>query len=150
MPQKKDLVLADLTHAYLLDTHAWVWIMEGKKEIKDASLLRKLEAASEASRIFVAAVSLWEVSMLEAKGRIGFRIPCLQWLLNAVNSPGLSLIPIDPDIAFDSANLPEDFHGDPADRLIVATARKTNSVLVTRDSNILDYAAGQHLKAVKI
>jgi PIN domain nuclease of toxin-antitoxin system len=74
----------------------------------------------------------------------------LHWLENALNSPGLSLIPISHDIAFDSANLPEGFHGDPADRLIVASARNTNSVLVTRDRNILDYAARKHLRAAAI
>ena len=50
----------------------------------------------------------------------------------------MSLVPVDPDIAFDSANLPDGFHGDPADRLIVASYRKTDSTLVTRDRNILD------------
>ncbi len=153
-PPKKSRILADTTPYYLLDTHAWIWVMEGKiagkKETINHSLIRKLEAASKKSRIYVAAISLWEVSMLEAKGRIGFRIPCLQWLHNAVNSPGLSVVPVDPDIAFDSANLPEGFHGDPADRLIVTSARKTDSILVTRDKNILDYSARNFLRTVEI
>ena len=139
--------------AYLLDTHAWIWVMEGKingkKEI-NPSLIGKLEAASKTSRIYIASISLWEVSMLETKGSIGFRIPCLQWLHNAVNSPGLTVIPMNPDIAFDSANLPNGFHGDPADRLIVASSRKTDSILVTRDRNILDYASQKYLRAVEI
>lgn len=146
--------MAEAAPNYLLDTHAWIWVMEGKiegkKEIKNTSLVRTLEAASKTSRMYVATISLWEISMLEAKGRIGFRIPCLQWLHNALNSPGLSLVPIDPTIAFDSANLPDRFHGDPADRLIVASSRRTDSILVTRDKNILDYAARKHLRAVEI
>jgi PIN domain nuclease of toxin-antitoxin system len=135
---------------YLLDTHAWVWFLEGKKKIEGSRLIPVLESAAEESRLSLASISLWEIAMLESKGRIGFRIPCLQWILNALKMPGLTLVPIVAEIAEDSANLPGDFHGDPADRLIVASARYLRGTLVTRDRAILKYAEEGHLRASAI
>jgi PIN domain nuclease of toxin-antitoxin system len=88
--------------------------------------------------------------MLESKGRIGFRIPCLQWIREALKIPGLSVIPTSAEIAADSAGLPGDFHGDPADRLIVAGTRSIGGTLVTRDRAILEYAKSGHLRAAAI
>ena len=64
----------------------------------------------------------------------------MQWALQALETPGLFLENISPLIAVESSNLPGDFHGDPADRLIVATARSLNAHLITRDAKILYYA----------
>jgi PIN domain nuclease of toxin-antitoxin system len=135
---------------YLLDTHAWVWLAEGKKELEGNPLVSELESASEESRLAVASISLWEIAMLESKGRIGFRIPCLQWIREALKIPGLSVIPTSAEIAADSAGLPGDFHGDPADRLIVAGTRSIGGTLVTRDRAILEYAKSGHLRAAAI
>lgn len=139
-----------MNEVYLLDTHAWVWFLEGKKKIEGSRLIPVLESASEDSRLYLASISLWEIAMLESKGRISFRIPCLQWLMNALNIPGLSLVPIGPEIAEDSANLPGEFHGDPADRLIVATARHIRGTLVTRDRAILKYAEEGYLRTAEL
>lgn len=134
----------------LLDTHAWVWMLEGRDDLAGSQIAAEIEAASEDSKLLLASISLWEIAMLESKGRIGFRIPCQQWLMNAVDLPGLSLVPITPSIAADSARLPGEFHGDPADRLIVASARHTRSTLVTRDRAILDYGAQGHVRTTRI
>ena len=88
--------------------------------------------------------------MLEARGRIRFDMPCLDWVEKAVGLPGLSLVPLTPSIAVNSTRLPGDFHGDPADRIIVATARAVGGVLVTRDARISEYAAAGYLKTVRI
>ena len=135
---------------FLLDTHAWVWLLEGKDEIKTKPIVEDIEAASEQSKLCVASISLWEIAMLESKGRLGFRIPCLQWLITALKVPGLDLISINATIAADSAKLPGRFHGDPADRLIVASARYAKAIVVTRDRAILDYADQGHVQAVII
>lgn len=135
---------------YILDTHAWIWLLDGKKELEGIPLLQELESASEESRLSVVSISMWEIAMLESKGRIGFRIPCLQWIQNALKLPGLSLVPISAEVAADSAHLPGDFHGDPADRLIVAGTRSIGGTLVTRDRAILRYAEQGHIRAVEI
>ena len=60
---------------FVLDTHAWIWIVEGKAEIADSPLLSRIETASENSEVHISSIPLWEVVMLESKGRISFTIP---------------------------------------------------------------------------
>ncbi len=86
--------------------------------------------------------------MLTQKGRLALGRETGAWLKEALSLPGISLAPITPDIAVDSVGLPGDFHADPADRLIIATARQANATLLTADRAILDYAAAGHLHAV--
>lgn len=136
--------------SYLLDTHAWIWVIEGKAEIAGSSIVRRIEAASETNLIYISAISPWEVGMLEAKRRLRFTLPCLQWVLSALEAPGITLAPVDPYIAVESSFLPGEFHGDPADRIIVATARRLGATLISRDREILDYAAAGYVKAEAI
>ena len=86
--------------------------------------------------------------MLEAKGRIRLGSPCQQWVEEALATPGLTLVPLTPEIALDSSRLPGDFHGDPADRIIVATARRLGARLLTRDEKLLAYGHGHHVTLV--
>lgn len=85
--------------------------------------------------------------MLEAKGRVSFRTSCMEWVEEALKAPGLGLEPLTPEIAVDSTRLPGDFKGDPADRMLMATARRIGAALVTEDAQILAYAQAGHLKA---
>ena len=85
---------------------------------------------------FVADISLWEVGMLVSKHRITLKVPLLEWLSAAIQA--VTVIPISPSIAAKVALLPESFHGDPADRLIVATALEMGVPLVTRDKKFRD------------
>jgi PIN domain nuclease of toxin-antitoxin system len=131
----------------LLDTHVWVWLMEGRAGVNPEAV-SLMERAGEESFLRVSAISAWEVGMLEARGRLCFDIPCEEWVEHAFGLPGLSLMPLTPSICVRSCRLPGDFHGDPADRLIVATARELGAVLLTRDESILHYAALGHLRAL--
>jgi len=85
--------------------------------------------------------------MLEAKGRIRFPKLCLDWAKEALAMPGLSLLDLSPEVAVESSRLPGQFHGDPADRIIVATARVHGLLLVTQDLKILEYGKAGFLKA---
>ncbi len=131
----------------LLDTHVWVWLMEGRAGV-NSKAVRLMERAGEESFLRVSAISPWEVGMLEARGRLRFDIPCEEWVEHAFGLPGLSLMPLTPSICVRSSRLPGDFHGDPADRIIVATARELGAVLLTRDEPILQYAAQGHVQAL--
>ncbi len=131
----------------LLDTHVWVWLMEGRAGVNPEAV-HLMEQAGEESFLRVSVISAWEVGMLEARGRLRFDIPCEEWVEHAFGLPGLSLMPLTPSICVRSSRLPGDFHGDPADRLIVATARELGAVLLTRDELILQYAALGHLRAL--
>jgi PIN domain nuclease of toxin-antitoxin system len=128
------------TNRLLLDTHVWIWLLNGNQDKLSADIINTIETASQKDAICISAISLWEVAMLASKNRIKFPIGCKRWLQQALNAPGIQLIPITPEIAVDSTMLPGDFHGDPADRLITATARQIQATLLTRDNKILRYA----------
>lgn len=121
--------------------------MEGRAGVSPEAV-KLMEQAGEESFLRVSVISAWEVGMLEARGRIRFDIPCEEWVEHAFGLPGLSLMPLTPSICVRSSRLPGLFHGDPADRLIVATARELGAVLLTRDLPILQYAALGHLRAL--
>ena len=123
----------------LLDTHVWVWLMNGEDLLKSSPCLPLIEQAVKHSHIRVSAISVWEVGMLEAKGRLRFPISCSDWVKKALAAPGIGFVPLSPEIAIESSRLPGDFHGDPADRILIATARKLKATLITQDKSILAY-----------
>jgi PIN domain nuclease of toxin-antitoxin system len=126
-----------------------VWLVEGHQGLKQRAV-SMMERAGEDSRLRLCAISVWEVAMLESKGRIGFNVPCLEWIEAALGLPGLSLMPLTPVICVESTRLPGALAGDPADRLIVATARGLGATLITRDERLLRYARTGSVKAVEV
>ena len=84
-------------------------------------------------------ISVWEIGMLIAKGRLALSMSADDWLLAVQSVPNVHLLPLTAGIAIDSTRLPGSFHGDPADRMIVATARAINAPLVTADRKIRAY-----------
>lgn len=83
----------------VLDTHAWIWLINGDEQLRLSAALPLIERAAQFSNIKVSAISVWEVSMLEAKGRISFSMECLDWVKQALAAPGISLVPLTPEIA---------------------------------------------------
>ena len=132
----------------LIDTHIWIWLMEGNPILKGPTVLPLIEKAAESGLLSISVISVWEIGMLEAKARIKFSIPCMEWINQALNVPGLHLVPLTPDIAIESSRLPDNFHGDPADRIITATARMNNVSLITKDKKILDYGKAGFVKVI--
>lgn len=131
----------------LLDTHVWIWLMLANAELAIGER-NVINRAAASGQLRIAAISVWEAALLASRGRVAVGRPLGQWLTEAVSAPGLSIEPLLPQVAVEACSLPESFHRDPADRLIVATARVSNSALITRDRRILDYAARGHLTAV--
>jgi len=123
----------------VLDTHVLVWTAEGDKRIGSIAGA-KIEETRQTDRIGIAAITPWEIAMLVEKGRLRFALDVGVWLDKVLAKQGVDLLPIEPAIAVDSVRLPGNFHVDPADRFIVATARFWRVPLVTADRKILDYA----------
>lgn len=119
----------DKIGAAVLDTHAWVWISAGVAEAA--------EAATFSGRSLVSAISVWEVAMLVQKGRLAVAPDLDTWISKNLKAP-VELEPISPAICITSCRLP-DFHGDPADRLIVATAITLGIPLITADKKIIEW-----------
>ena len=120
----------------LLDTHTLVWLSEGSDKLGKESL-SLINNALKVNELFVSSVSFWEVAMLVEKDRLTIDSGVLQWRSNLIKH-GLQEISLTGDIAIGSAQL-IDFHGDPADRVIVATAIKSTMNLCTADQKILDW-----------
>ncbi len=129
----------------LLDTHYWIWLQFGIRDHLTAPVLKAIDQAAASGSLLLSVISVWELGLLESKGRLQLYAPCEQWVRDALAIPGLSLAPLTPEIALASSRLPEPFHGDPADRIIVATARALGARLVTRDSKILAYSRKRHV-----
>lgn len=142
--------MSDSNELILLDTHIWIWLLIGNRELEKSKSLPYIENAARHSNIRISAISVWEIGMLEAKGRIKFPVECLDWINKALNVPGISLEPLSSEIAVESSRLPGKFHGDPADRIIVATARKTRAVLITHDKNIISYGKQNFLQVMPV
>lgn len=119
----------------LLDTHALLWLCLEPKRLSQpaAATIRK---AISSGGIGIASISLWEIAMLIALGRLSSRGTPDAWIANLVKASGVVVKELTPVVAVLSTQFPHDFPADPADRLIAATARAEGLALVTRDANI--------------
>ena len=126
---------------YLLDTNIWVWMVESQHSIPRKIMSTLLEPDNYPFHI--SAISVWEVAKKVSIGKLTLSIPVRDWLLQATRKPFIEVIPLSVDIALESAILPGVFHKDPADQIIVASARQRNMTLVTTDQLIISY---QHVK----
>ena len=133
----------------LLDTHIWLWLACGIPGKIGPNTLRAIEQAGKRRTLFVSIISVWEIALLESKRRIALPMPTQKWMARALDNPEIKLIGLDePEIVLDSCHLPEEFHADPADRFLVATARARNAILVTADQRILNYSKLGHVKTL--
>jgi len=133
----------------LLDTHVWIWLSFGTRGAFTPHMQQRLNAGDRSRPLHISFISTWEVAMLSAKGRLNLAMPAQAWIERSLAHPAMRLVPLDdPAIAVESNELPGDFHADPADRLLVATARVDGYVLVTRDQKILDYGNAGHVNVL--
>lgn len=124
----------------VIDTHVLVWWAGGMHEHLSKSARSHLERAEKIDGgILVSAISAWEIAVLVAKGRLNLAMDVEDWLNQAAALPGLRFLSVDRHTAVQSVRLPEPFQPDPADRIIVATARGLNFPLITIDKRILAY-----------
>lgn len=121
----------------ILDTHIWVWWVHGDERITSSQT--EVIKANESDIIGVSAISAWEIAKLVEYDRLTLPCHLQEWFSEALSYPGVRLIELTPEIAVESTKLPGGFHRDPADQIIVATARFQDSALVTSDSKILQY-----------
>jgi PIN domain nuclease of toxin-antitoxin system len=119
----------------LLDTHVWIgWLLP--QATVSPRERRALDLAAERGEVRISAISVWEAQMLHAKGRLELPVPLPAWLQAAASPDVVTVMPLDLDVVVALDALPASFHGDPADRLIVATARAHALPLATKDARI--------------
>lgn len=123
---------------YVLDTHVWVWChMQPKKLSKRVRSI--ISDPDQYEELLLSAISPWEFSKLLEKKRIGISCDPEEWIREALEMPKLRLVPLTPTLSYRSTTLPPPFHEDPADQIIVATAREENATVMTKDKLIQGY-----------
>ena len=131
----------------LLDTCAVIYSALGI-EIKEGARQAMNDAATDAA-VHVSLISAWEISMSMAKGRIASPLKALDFFNRFVDETGVKARNLTAEILADAAILPGNIHGDPMDRMIVATAREHDLTIVTRDRAILAYGEAGYVKTLE-
>lgn len=121
----------------VLDTHALVWWVSGGPLSEGAA--EAIERSATAHDLVASSISAWEIGMLVEKDRLELTLDLADWLRRVEAIPALRFVPVDNGLALASVRLPQPLHADPADRMIVATARSLEAPLVTRDQRLHRY-----------
>lgn len=131
----------------LLDTCAALWLVAGAP--MDQGAVQAIEDVIGAGGwVQVSPVTAWEIGLMARKGRFRSSLSPQRWFERLSNLPGIAICGLSPEILLASSFLPGEIHGDPADRMMAATARELGFTLLTRDRALLDYAAEGHLAAL--
>jgi PIN domain nuclease of toxin-antitoxin system len=132
----------------VVDTHVLVWAVQAEASRIGAKARKLLNEAGQAHALYVSAITPWEIAMLTQQGRLALGRDVGEWIDQALSLPGVILAPLEPAISVDSVRLPGDLHKDPADRFIIATARRLGFPLVTADRAILTYGDLGHVHTI--
>jgi PIN domain nuclease of toxin-antitoxin system len=133
----------------VLDTHVFTWFAFEDKKLSQ-KYIDIITEYRDMHALYLPAICLWEIALLVKNKRLKLNKPCGQWLHECTSKPGLTIAPLSVDIAIESVDMSPNFHSDPADRLIVATARVLNAKLMTRDTKILQYAENGFVECIEI
>lgn len=131
---------------FLLDTCAMIFIANETR--LDPGADHEISEAAFDGRLYVSPMSAWELGVGVAKGRLSLPLPPLEFFNRFVSKMDAKLSSLSPEILVSSAHLPGSPHKDPMDRILMASARVLEMVLVTRDEPILTYAAEGHLRTL--
>jgi PIN domain nuclease of toxin-antitoxin system len=131
----------------LLDTCAAIWLTNADPISDEASdALQQTRDSGES--VYVSPITAWEMGLLAARGRVNLLMTPQRWFERLLEAPGLRLSEMTPNVLIASSFLPGKLPGDPADRIIAATAREYGYKLVTRDRPLLEYAKQGHIQAI--
>ena len=123
----------------LLDTHVWIRLQMLSHPLS-AAAIAAIQNATALRSVYVPAISIWEIAMLTRRKRLQLDMPLSRWVADALDKPGIQMLPLSIDIAIEAAELPEPMYKDPADRMIVASARIEGLTLITSDKQMLRVA----------
>lgn len=137
---------ASAAGSLLLDTHVVLWAAFNEQRL-GRQAAKMINLASREERLVVSAITPWEIGLLASKQRINLHRDVMDWVRETLAKPGVHLIPLEPEIAVESTRLPFTMHSDPADRILVATARHIGATLVTADEMLLELARRKHFRA---
>lgn len=138
-----------MDHCLLLDTHVWVWLVNGDERLSRHNF-QIIDEAIRNSKARVSIISIWEIATLVRKGRINLPYNCQEWVKRALEESGVILSELTPTIAIESALLSNEIIKDPADRIIMITARNLGAKVVTADKPMLTYCKEINLPVMAV
>jgi PIN domain nuclease of toxin-antitoxin system len=118
----------------VLDTCALLWLASGSKELSKNAL----DSIEKASVVYVSAISAWEISLKDSRGELSLPLDVMEWFWKVIENHNLTLAPLDIDVLVSANRLPW-HHRDPADRFIIATAKREEAAVVTADRRFEKY-----------
>jgi PIN domain nuclease of toxin-antitoxin system len=133
----------------LLDTHCWLWAQLGLIQKLSKAALDAIRRAESKGNLRISVISIWELAMLEKRGRVALPMNVRTWVDEALSKPGIDVAPLTGEIMIESVYLPGDLHGDPADRMLVATARVLGATLLTKDDQLIRYSRQRLVRAIE-
>ena len=128
------------TGPLLLDTHVWLWMLEGDTGRMSSSVIQLLKEEAKNESLLVSDISFWEVANKSAKGKLTLSIDAVIWLDKAGGAPSVTYLPVERSALVQSTRLRGEAPPDPVDRILLATAQLNSASLVTCDAQIIDYA----------
>ncbi|MDJ0590751.1 MAG: type II toxin-antitoxin system VapC family toxin [Pleurocapsa sp. MO_226.B13] len=128
----------------LLDTHTWLWLLHDPTQLSEPARTIIAEAENNNS-ILISSISVWEIAVKHSLKKLQLPLPINEWFELAQQQSGTTIEPLSPLDAIHSTNLPGEFHKDPADRILVAIARRYEIPIISRDNKILNYL---HVKTI--
>jgi len=133
----------------LLDTHCWLWAQLGLVQRLSRAALEAIRSAESDGNLRISVISIWELAMLEQRGRVALPMNVRTWVDQALSKAGIAVAPLTPEIMIESVHLPGEMHGDPADRMLVATARVQGATLLSKDEQLIRYSRQRHVKLLE-
>ena len=124
-------------------------MQEAKPQLMPPAV-RLIASAQAEHNLFASAISVLEIALLESRERVQLSLNIDTWLKESFADDGIQLLPLSPEIAVASTRLPGTIHGDPADRILIATARIHNLTLLTRDKQLLAYGRKGHVNVQRV
>jgi PIN domain nuclease of toxin-antitoxin system len=122
----------------LLDTHIAVWLALDNQRLRSSTVSTIKDSFNE-GKLFLSAISAWEIGLLVSKGRLDLGQSPLAWFEGFVQQFNITVLEISPEIAINSSYLPGTLHGDPADRIIIATAMANATAIASADKSVVAY-----------
>jgi PIN domain nuclease of toxin-antitoxin system len=122
-----------------IDTHVLVWLATGARQMISRKGMKRITEELQNGEIWVSAISAWEIAMLVERERLVLSLDVDSWLGKINEIDAIRFQAVNNKIAIESVRLPGEFHKDPADRIIVATARTMGLALITADEKIQAY-----------
>ena len=134
----------------LLDTHVWYWLMLNIERVNQPGILNKITRAQDNGNLYLSVISIWELGLLHRKKRLQLFQDINKWVDTALFKSHILLLPLHPEIALNSSILISKLHGDPADRILIASTLYLGATLITADKRLISYCKNQKLSCLSI